>query len=63
MGYWIDKDTYQFDNEREMMIALGLDPDTMEGDYAESYHHMSKMWGNVTVDNKFDCNQEEETNE
>jgi hypothetical protein len=53
MGYWIDEDTFQFEDEREMMASLGLDPDTIEGDYAEAYHHMSKLWENLEVDNRF----------
>lgn len=53
MGHWIDEDTYQFEDEREMMIALGLDPNTIEGDYAEAYHYMTKMWKKAEVDNKF----------
>jgi hypothetical protein len=44
MGYLIDDNIYQFEDEREMMSFLGLDPDTLQGDYAEAYHHTSKMW-------------------
>lgn len=58
MGHWIDKNTYQFHDERELIVALGLDPYTMEGDYAEAYHHMSKIWEKALIDNKFDCNQD-----
>jgi hypothetical protein len=53
MGYWIDENTYQFEDEKEMMASLSLDPDTIEGDYAESYHHMSKFWEKVEMDNRF----------
>lgn len=53
MGYWIDEDTYQFDDEREMMGSLGLDPDTIEGDYNEAYHHMSKFWKQAEIDQRF----------
>lgn len=50
MGYWIDEDNYQFEDEREMMACLGLDPDTIEGDYAEAYHHMSRQWEKTEID-------------
>ena len=45
---------YQFESEEEMMRALGIDPETKEGDYAEAYHHMQKIWNNVHIDRKFD---------
>jgi hypothetical protein len=53
MGYWIDENTYQFENEREMIASLGLDPDTIEGDYAEAFHHLSREWEKVKIDKKF----------
>jgi len=53
MGYWIDENTYQFENEREMMASLGLDPDTIEGDYAEAYHNIFKSWKKVELDKRF----------
>ena len=53
MGYWVDADTYQYDDEREFMASIGLDPDTIEGDYAEGAHHMQKIWNRIPIDNKF----------
>jgi hypothetical protein len=50
MGYWIDENTYQFEDEKEMAAALGIDLDTIEGDYAEAYHHMSKIWNTAEID-------------
>lgn len=53
MGYKIDENTYQFDDEREMLAALGLDIDTMEGDYREAYYHISRRWNQETIDVRF----------
>ena len=53
MGYWIDENTYQFQDEREMMAALGIDPDTIEGDYAEAYQHQSQIWKSAKIDKEF----------
>ena len=36
---------------------MSFDPDTMEGDYAEAYHHMYKIWDKVPVDTRFDFNK------
>lgn len=30
-----------------------IDPETMDGDYAEAYHHMNKKWNQVEVDMRF----------
>jgi hypothetical protein len=54
MGFWIDEDTYQFDDEKEMAANLGLDTETLEGDYAESYHWCNKMWEQCEIDMRFD---------
>lgn len=53
MGEWLDDDTYQCDDEKEMMSLLGLDPETIEGDYAEAFHHMLKVWNAVDIDKRF----------
>lgn len=47
MGYWINEDTYQFDDGKEMAASLGIDLQTIEGDYAEAWHHMNKWWTNI----------------
>jgi hypothetical protein len=54
MGYWIDDDTYQCHDKREMMGLLGLDPDTIQGDYAEAMHALQKEWNKVEIDVKFE---------
>ncbi len=38
--------------------SLGFDPDTIDGDYAEAYHHSRKMWDKSEIDVRFDFNQE-----
>jgi hypothetical protein len=53
MGYWIDEDSFQFDSEAEMAKSLGIDLETMEGDYAEAFHRESKRWANVKIDQEF----------
>lgn len=60
MGYWIDENTYQYENEREMMAALGLDLDTIEGDYAEAFHHMSNHWERAEIDHRFTFEEKNE---
>jgi hypothetical protein len=44
MGFWLDEDTYQFSDLKEMAASLGIDLETMEADYAEAYHHLSRHW-------------------
>lgn len=53
MGYWIDEDTYQFDDEKEMAASLGIDIETMEGDYAEAHHKCRKIWEAAEIDKRF----------
>ena len=53
MNEFDEEELYQFENERELMSFLGLDPDTIEGDYAEAYHHMNKFWEKAKIDQKF----------
>lgn len=53
MAQWINEDIYQFEDERELITLLCLDPDTIEGDYAEAYHHMTRMWGKSEIDTRF----------
>ncbi|MFA7192378.1 MAG: hypothetical protein WC089_03725 [Candidatus Paceibacterota bacterium] len=57
MGHWIDENTYQYDDKKEMAAALGIDLETIEGDYAEAYQHMSKFWNRSEIDKRFneDC--------
>lgn len=40
MGYWVNEDTYQFEDERDLSEFLGINLDTMEGDYREALQHM-----------------------
>jgi len=54
MGNRINVDTYQFGDEKEMAASLGIDLETIEGDYAEAYHRMSQLWKNQEVDHRFD---------
>lgn len=44
----------QYESEREMMAAFGLDPDTIEGDYAEAMHHCNRMWKEAKIDRYLD---------
>lgn len=53
MGHWIDKDTYQFNSEEEMMKSLGIDSETIQGDYAEAYQRESMRWKNAKIDKEF----------
>jgi len=53
MGYWVDENTYQFDDEKEMMADLGIDADTVKGDYAEAHHHISRFWNRSEIDKRF----------
>ena len=50
MGYWVDENTYQYDSDEEMMNCLGIDPETMQGDYSEAYQHWYKKWEDVKND-------------
>lgn len=54
MGFWIDDDTYQFVDVNEMAASLGIDLETAEGDYGESYHWCNKIWEAVEIDKRFD---------
>ena len=45
---------FDYPKFKEMASDLGIDLDTMEGDYAEAYHHMSRMWHSIQIDNPFD---------
>ncbi len=47
------KEYIQYESEKEFANALGIDLETKEGDYSEAYHHMSKIWDKVEIDNKF----------
>ena len=49
-----DEFIQQFESKEEMMELLGIDPETIEGDYAEAYLHMQKIYNNVNIDVKFD---------
>lgn len=60
MGYWIDKDTFQFDSMDEMIRSIGLDPETLEGDYAEAYHRMSSYWNQSEIDVRFTTGDQKE---
>jgi len=53
MGYWIDENTYQFESEEEMAKSLGIDLETIEGDYAEAFQHVSQSWKNAKIDQAF----------
>lgn len=52
MGYWIDENTFQFESEAEMALSLGIDIETIEGDYREAYQHMNKFWNDLVIENK-----------
>ncbi len=43
----------------EIILLLGLDPDTILGDYAEAYHHYSKMFQQAEIDIKKKTIEEE----
>ena len=56
MGHWVnneDEEYYQFDDQREMAAHFGIDIDTMDGDYAEAFHYLTKYWNQVKVDVRF----------
>lgn len=53
MGYWIDENTYQFESEAEMAKSLGIDLETIEGDYNEAYHRESQRWNKMDIDQLF----------
>lgn len=53
-----DENTYQFESEKEFAAFLGINLETIDGDYAEAYQHMSKYWDNVKVDKIFDLHKE-----
>jgi hypothetical protein len=44
---------HQFANEKEMANHLGIDIDTMEGDYAEAFHWLNKKWDKIEIDTRF----------
>lgn len=54
MGYWVKENEYQCESESELMKLLGLDPETIKGDYAEAFHHMSKKWNQEIIDIRFE---------
>ena len=47
MGYPIDENSYQYESAQELAISLGIDLDTIEGDYAEAYQHAHKFWDSI----------------
>lgn len=53
MAHWIDENTYQFDSTEELICSLGLDPETIEGDYAEAFQHQHHFWNKVDIDKRF----------
>jgi len=50
MGFFIDENTFQFNDENEMMNALGIDPETIEGDYSDKEIYIPE------INQKFDPN-------
>lgn len=47
--------TEEEDISREDFIrGCGLDPETIEGDYAEAYHWCQKRWNSVSIDRRFE---------
>ena len=44
----------QCENENELAASLGINLETIEGDYSEAFQHMSKMWEKVLIDTKFE---------
>ena len=58
MGYWIDENTYQCDDKKELAAVLGIDLETIEGDYGEAYQHMNQFWKEANIDVIFDEKQD-----
>lgn len=40
-------------SEKQELINLGYDPDTIEGDYREVLHHYNRTWENINIDERF----------
>lgn len=40
-------------SEKQELINLGYDPDTIEGDYREALHHYNRTWENINIDESF----------
>ena len=36
-----------------MLNKYVFDPDTIQGDYAEAFHHISRTWKQSEIDNRF----------
>lgn len=43
----------QYESDEEFMKALGLDPETIEGDYAESFQRYHHTWDQAKLDKRF----------
>lgn len=50
---FIDKKTMNEEEIKKKCESWGIDLDTIEGDYAEAYQHLSRKWNEVEIDNIF----------
>ena len=53
MEYKENYDGFSKEEMDEVYLALGLDPETVQGDYSESFQHTSHKWKQVEIDNRF----------
>ncbi len=44
----------QYESETEFAATLGIDLETIEGDYAEAYQHCTKFWDKAKIDVKLE---------
>ena len=53
MDHCINEDHSQFNSKEEIYKSLGLDPETIEGDYCEYFQRMHKMFQDAKIDMEF----------